>query len=188
MRTKVLLGVTLLALGVLLPAIYFRNASTATPPDASSADQTDSADASAPQIPYKPTPRPLKPVHVQEPPPSATASAADLNASDHADYVLQRRAELIQMGMSDDPAALKTLLSELNNQDPEIRKTALNAVIDFGSKDAIPTLENQLAWTDDLHEKMEIERAIEFLQLPPAHIDAAPLSQQSTAPSPAENN
>jgi HEAT repeat protein len=192
MRTKVLLAVTLLALLILLPAIYYRNTSSSPPPgqaDDAQVVRQDGADAStSPAPPAKPaaTPRTLAPIRPPALLPS-TENAADASPAEHQAYVIQRRAELLQMGMSDDPAALKTILSELNNQDPEIRKTALAAAVDFGSLDAIPALKNQLAWTDDLQEKMDITKAIEFLQLPPArpNSDGAPITQQGSDAAPA---
>jgi hypothetical protein len=181
MRTKVLLAVMFLALLILLPAFYFRNAAISPPRGEGDAAQpagqsgTEAASSAAASVPI---PRPLLPIRSTAPPPSNPESAADLSAADHHAYVVQRKAELIQMGMTDDPGALKTILAELNNQDPEIRKTALMATIDFGSLEAIPALKNQLSWTDDLQEKMDIQKAIEFLQLPRAHPENASIGQQ----------
>jgi HEAT repeat protein len=96
----------------------------------------------------------------------APDAATDLSASDHENYVFTRRGELTQMGMSDDPSDLKTILSELNNKDPEVRQAALSATIQFGSQDAIPALQNEMAWTDDPQEKVDLQKAIKYLQLP----------------------
>jgi hypothetical protein len=179
MRTKVLLWVVLLAVLILVPSIYFHTASHSTPPIEMGAAPVAQPSAAAPVA--KPFPRTL-PARAPEPSPSIQPSAADLGAPGHEEYVTQRKAELLQMGMTDDPVALQTILSELNNQDPEIRKTALTATIDFGSKDAIPALRNQLDSTDDFREKMEIQKAIDFLELPPARPEGAAISQQSAAP------
>jgi len=93
---------------------------------------------------------------------------ADLNAPDHADYVQERKAELLDLTSSRDPSALPAILSELNNQDPDIRQAALSAVVQVGNKDAIPALQNQVAWAEDPREKVAIQDAIDFLRLPPA--------------------
>ena len=184
MRMKVLVWVVLLAVLILLPAVYYHNASTATSP--AGADASTVAQQNNPAVPppnsAQTAPRVRVPLREPTPPPSTQPAAADVGAPGHQEYVTQRKAELLQMGMTDDPAALKTILSELNNQDPEIRKTALTAAIDFGSKDAIPALKNQLDLTEDFREKMEIQKAIDFLELPPARPGGAAIGQQSVAP------
>jgi hypothetical protein len=101
-------------------------------------------------------------------PPPEPDSGADPNAANHQDYVTERRAELGDLGTSNDPASLKTILSELNNQDQRIRTAALDATVQFGSQDAIPALRNEMAWAEDPHEKAAIADAIDFLQLPSA--------------------
>lgn len=84
----------------------------------------------------------------------------------HKDYVEQRSSQLMELAMTDDPASLETILSELTNRDPEIRKAALEAAIQFGSRDAIPKLADAASQTDDPNEKAAIADAIEFLKLP----------------------
>jgi hypothetical protein len=84
----------------------------------------------------------------------------------HQAYVDARTAELMDLGMNDDSESLNTILSELNNRDPEIRKAAVEAAVQFGSRDAIPNLMDAAAQTDDPQEKAEIMEAIQFLKLP----------------------
>jgi type IV secretory pathway VirB10-like protein len=84
----------------------------------------------------------------------------------HKAYVEQRSAQLMEMAMNDDRASLDSILSELGNRDPEIRKAALDATIQFGSRDAIPKLADAASQTDDPNEKTAITDAIEFLKLP----------------------
>src|ERR1051326_8246789 len=72
--------------------------------------------------------------------PSAKSSPSAQSQS-HEEYVDQRVGELMDLGMTDDPEALKTLLSEIHNPEGEIRKAAIEAVKQFGSVDAIPKLE-----------------------------------------------
>ncbi len=88
--------------------------------------------------------------------------------SQHRMYVDSRVNELMDLGMMDDPDSLATILSELTNRDPEIRKAALDASIQFGSRDAIPKLMEAVSQTDDPKEKAEIVDAIELLKLPSA--------------------
>ena len=81
-------------------------------------------------------------------------------------YVAGRVVELQDLGMEDDPASLETILSELNNRNPSIREAAVQAAVQFGSRDAIPRLQDAAAKADDPEEKADILEAIEFLKLP----------------------
>jgi hypothetical protein len=100
---------------------------------------------------------------------AATESAiadADSPVAKHQAYVESRVDELMELAMKDDSASLDTILAELTNRDPQIRKGALEATIQFGSRDAIPKMMDAAAQTDDPQEKAEIADAIEFLKLP----------------------
>ena len=116
---------------------------------------------------------------------NATASAEDARQA----YVEQRTAELMDMAMTDDRANLDTILSELNNRDPEIRKAALEATIQFGSRDAIPKIAEAALQTDDPNEKAALADAIEFLKLPSLteiHAQSQPIANNAaTSPKPA---
>ncbi|MGP8201041.1 MAG: hypothetical protein ACLQU4_16235 [Limisphaerales bacterium] len=160
MRVKVILSACALALGILLPAVYFHFKPEATPvivPPVATDDTA--APAAVPPILKRVAPS-------QEGLPERPSAPMNLTGSAHDDYVLERKAQLIDMGMSDNPANLKVILSELENPEPEIRQTALTATIDFGSKDAIPVLQNEMAYATDPQEKVDIKNAIDFLQLP----------------------
>ena len=84
----------------------------------------------------------------------------------HAAYVHSRVIELQDLGMDSDPDSLETILSELGNRDPDIRAAAVAATVQFGSRDAIPRLEDAELQAADPHEKADIADAIEFLNLP----------------------
>ena len=92
----------------------------------------------------------------------------DPSSPDHLSYVAQREEELGELATTRDPAALSTILSELNDPEAGIRRAALLATIDFGSPTAVPALQNEVWWTEDSQEKAALENAIDFLQLPPA--------------------
>ena len=128
------------------------------------------ADPSADLAPAVSVPAHPAPLNSRAPVAAAVVAdkRADLNAPDHADYVQERKAELLDLTSSRDPSALPAILSELNNQDPDIRQAALSAVVQVGNKDAIPALQNQVAWAEDPREKVAIQDAIDFLRLPPA--------------------
>ena len=84
----------------------------------------------------------------------------------HQAYVEKRSAELMDIAMTDERTNLDTILSEISNRDPEIRKAALEATIQFGSRDAIPKLTDAISQTDDPNEKAALADAVEFLKLP----------------------
>jgi len=85
---------------------------------------------------------------------------------DEEDYVAERVSELHDLGMTDDPDSLSTITSEMDSREPQIREAALKAVIQFGSRDAIPALQNTMQHTDDPQEKVDLQKAIDFLELP----------------------
>src|SRR2546429_8368345 len=133
---------------------------TDTQPAASNTTQPSEASASATSQPADQTPAP---------PGSSTQPGIQPAASpeeEHKTYVEQRSAQLMDLAMTDDRSSLDSILSELTNRDPEIRKAALDAAIQFGSRDAIPKLADAASQTDDPNEKTAITDAIEFLKLP----------------------
>ena len=166
MRAKVIIPALGLALLVLAPVVYLHFKPDAPPPDATPApDQVAAAPAVIPAILPKHHHLTAGPANGGEGV-AAPDGAADPAAADHEQYVQDRQAELTQLGMSDDPNDLKTILSEMNNKDSRIRSSALSAAVQFGSKDAIPVLQNEESWTDDPDEKVAILNAIKYLQLP----------------------
>jgi hypothetical protein len=75
--------------------------------------------------------------------------------------------KLQEFSQQEDPKYLTQILVHLTNSNPDIRKAALEATMQFGSRDAIPALKELASKTDDPREKVEILDAIEFLELPP---------------------
>lgn len=100
----------------------------------------------------------------------------------HRGDVENRASELMDLAMNDDTNSLHTILSELNNPDPEIRQAALDATIQFGSTNAIPGLEAAALWNDNPEEKKQIADAIEFLKLPQLGDPAFPITGSSKGP------
>ncbi len=188
MRAKVILSAIVLAVATVGVAVYFRNAVNSTPAPQAQSDAPAAVSAGESQPVAGVTPaRHVQPAAARQDflPPDQSGRA--LTASNHADYVLERKTQLMDLTTSDDPGALKTILSELNNPDPDIRKTALASAVEVGSPDAIPALQNQMAWVEDPAEKVEIQKAIDFLQLPSAdqvnaEITAAKAAEQAPAP------
>jgi len=77
-----------------------------------------------------------------------------------------RVTQLGQLAMRNDPASLQTILSELTNSTKAVRQAALEATVQYGSRDAIPKLQEVAAATEDQKEKAAMLEAAEFLQLP----------------------
>jgi hypothetical protein len=168
MRVKVIFPAIALALLILLPAVYFRFAPTSPAPSAPASQTADTASPSPPaQLPA--AHRLWTSGHRDDALPApAPDRRADPSAPDHQDYIVGRIAQLSELATSNDPVSLNFILAELNNRNPAIRKAALDSTVQFGSQDAIPTLRQELSWTDDPREKMDIQNAIDFLMLPSA--------------------
>lgn len=80
---------------------------------------------------------------------------------------LQRRGEaLMDLSWNDDRESLEGILVELSNPDAELRKSALLATLNHGSRDAVPRLQAVALATDDPAEKKALEDAAEHLKLP----------------------
>ena len=94
------------------------------------------------------------------------ALAGNPDESDHDAVVDSRISELLDLAMTDKSDSLSIILSELTNPDARIRKTAVEATVQFGSREAIAALQEALAGSEDVEEKASIGRAIEFLDLP----------------------
>src|SRR2546430_5035409 len=77
----------------------------------------------------------------------------------YAAYVSQRITELTDLGMENDSNSFNTIISELTNRDPEIRKAAMEAAIQFGSRDAIPFLKQAGLEIEDAAGKAALAKA-----------------------------
>jgi len=80
-------------------------------------------------------------------------------------YVAEKIASLADLGMESDPASLDLILSELANPDAEIRSAAREAAVQFGSREAIPAMQNAMLQVDDPEEKAALAKGIHFLEL-----------------------
>jgi hypothetical protein len=101
-----------------------------------------------------------------------TASEETTNDSTNAEnvdyevYVVNRITELENLGMTDDPNSLAEIESEFDNRDQQIQKAAVAAAVQFGNRDAIPALQDAYRHFDDPEQKVNIQKAIDFLELP----------------------
>jgi hypothetical protein len=100
--------------------------------------------------------------------PSVATAAASTKPADvpPQNDIAARIDELNALAMKDDQASLTTILSEITDPEPEIRKAALEAVKQFASRDAIPSLAAIADQTSDSALKTEISKVIDFLKLP----------------------
>jgi hypothetical protein len=173
MRIKVILAALVLALAVLGPAAWYRyGSSSPAPAQPPAATASISTQPGAPSLVRAGSRRSRS----AEPEFPRERRPADLSTPSQDDSISQRTAQLNQLAFSGEPRALRTILAELTNQDPAIRKAALRAAIDFGSQDAIPDLQNAIAWLDDPQEKVALQKAIDFLQLPKFNPDSPPVA------------
>jgi HEAT repeat protein len=185
MKPKVAIPILAIGLLVLLPLFLLRQRSGAlnhNQPSQTADQQPDpGASIAAPR-----TDSSTDAGEKSKPSPTITAGtspepdqpAAESAGAKHEAYVAERVAQLQDLAMENDSPSLDTILAELTNRDPEIRKAALEAAVQFGGRDAIPKLEDVASQTDDAHEKAALADAIEFLKLP----SLSEVEAQSPAP------
>jgi HEAT repeats len=171
MRPKIVIGVIVLGLFAVVSALLFSQRGgppTETQPSETVSGQTATIDASTPgeTVSAEKKADTRASLAATNSTSDADAAMADTPEEKQAAFVVARVGELMDLGMNDDIDSLNTLLSELTNRDPEIRKAALEAVKQFGSQDAIPKLVDAASQTDDPYERVAIADAIEFLKLP----------------------
>ncbi len=108
-----------------------------------------------------------------------------VNAHDESEEAIQlqyghrRIDELKTLARNGDTASGSALLAELQNQDKDTRKTALEAIIQLDDRSMIPYLQEIASQTEDAVEKAEITKAIEYIQLPSL---SERLAQQNVGP------
>ncbi len=100
-----------------------------------------------------------------------TNVVAGTNAPSAAEIAHQKEIHrviehLVSLQMNSDAASLATLLAGMTNAEPLIRKAALNAIIQFNDRSAIPELQKIADATSDPFEKVDILKAIDYIKLP----------------------
>jgi hypothetical protein len=172
MRARVIFPV-IVSSGVLLLLLYLarpgtnRHAGTMPAPEATAQNGDFHSTGSGPD---KTSLRRAVSIRVTPPRQTALDSGADDAAQtpeQHEAQVNERIAELQDLAMNNDPASLNTILSALGDSDAPVRKTAVEAAVQFGSRDAIPALQDAAAQTEDPQEKIDVLKAVEFLKIPP---------------------
>ena len=173
MRRKLVTGV--LVMGVAAIAAWFlagqKAAGPTDLPASPSADQSadvGTADASPATEPANEVPKDSAspPLAAKEGTGGSDEPMAETPEAKQEAYVAKRVGELQDLGMENDSASLDTILAELENGDPSIRQAAVDAAVQFGSRDAIPRLMTAAAQAADPKEKSTILDAVEFLNMP----------------------
>ena len=94
------------------------------------------------------------------------ATTNSTNSELSAKYIRERKEEFYNLSMREDQNSLNILLSEMQNSNKEIRKAALESVVQFDDRTSIPRLQEIANQTDDPEEKSEILAAIDYIKLP----------------------
>ena len=162
MRPKVGIPFLILAVGLMAGIYFLRPASGRFKQAQSGPPSTEST-----ATPLDPAPPAVGPtLAVDSTPTNDLGIAIRGTIAEHETYVEKRVAELQDLAMDDDPKSLEVILSELTNRDPEIRQAAVDAAVQFGSRDAIPKLTDAALQTDDAVERAQMLQAADYLKLP----------------------
>jgi len=114
---------------------------------------------------------------------------SEINTNANLKEIEQQIEALAEASAKGDSDSFQLIIAALKDERPEIRKAALDAAIQFGSRDAIPILKELAEKTEDAREKVEILDAIEFLALPslseikrPRRTNSSPASGVNVTP------
>lgn len=108
--------------------------------------------------------------------------------ANHAEFVGARLAELMALAMNDDANSVEEIISELSNPDPQIRRGAVEAVVQFGDRSVIPRLQAIAEQTDNEADRADILEAAEFLNLPRLTDDPPPRTRTGKSSGPVHTN
>lgn len=137
--------------------------------------------AAAPAAPEREIPKSDRPANPSLPElPAPAEPPREVGSTANATWAAERITELEKLAWFDDAASLRKILAELYSPLPEVRAAALAATRAFGSRDAVPYLEQAANGTSDPNERKALADAIEYLQLPTV------LEEQIGEPEPAE--
>lgn len=106
---------------------------------------------------------------VTQPIPVVTSAAAvkpPMTPEEKQAVIEAETSRLQDLSTQDDPASLSAILNDLTNPEKEVRLAAIEATKQFGSKDAIPALQDGVAGATDTDEKIALLEAADFLALP----------------------
>lgn len=117
--------------------------------------------------------RPLPSLPIPEVPPEAgddsrlPAELAEVVARYRAAEDREERERiLLELALTDEPESLSFLLDELGRGDPEDRESALSAIVQLGSRDAVPRLRELALAASSQDEAQRLTEAADYLELP----------------------
>jgi hypothetical protein len=169
MRPKIVIAVLLAGLAGCVGIFLLKHLTAPSQPSPVIASQ-EAAPAAPQASPIFSNTTPVKVVTLANAPVVKNIShiAADTNAlaEEHEAYVQAEIDKLNDLESYDDADSLHAILSQLTNSDKEIRAAAVESTIQFGSRDAIPVLQDLAARTENPGEKKNLLDAADFLALP----------------------
>jgi HEAT repeat protein len=116
-----------------------------------------------------PTPAPAHPA------PAAPVVVLPVAPHDYKAEAIQAEVQrLYDLASTSDPAAVPTILGDLQHPEKEVRLAAITALRDCGDSSVVPSLKEAVAATDDIEEKMELLQAIDMLSAPRMEFNTAP--------------
>jgi hypothetical protein len=162
-RAKIIIPVLAVASIVVFLAIALPFGPS-TQPQPSPVPEAPATSVSAnPSTPVRPVSehRPVAPAVIQ--PRTQPESGGEEQRSEAA---RERAAKLQQIGSTRDADSLNTVSSELNDADASVRRAAVAAAVEIGDRGIIPALQQAMEGDLEPQEKVKIQQAINFLQLP----------------------
>ncbi len=155
MRPKIVVLVLIVAIGVVALAVVLKGVLGGHAPQ----------EAAIPEMP------PAQPAS-----PTATSQQVGANSTNTAAILEQLRAaevdrELdqireLQAAGADNPQTTGLLLGKVTHREPEVRKAALEALVQLNDTNAIPGLEQAATLIPDPREKVAVMDAVSYLKLP----------------------
>jgi hypothetical protein len=155
MRSKIVMLTLVVAVGLVALAVVLRGVMAGRGP------VVDTAPPPGPETPVATNVQSL-PVN-----PNSSNTAAVVEQL-HAAEVAKELEQVLQLQAQGptSPDTISLLLSKLTHQEPEVRKAALEALVQLNATNAIPGLEEALKLTEDPREKVALMEAINYLKLP----------------------
>jgi hypothetical protein len=96
-------------------------------------------------------------------PPDLAEAVARYRAAESRD---EREEILLELALIEDPESLGFLLEELVRAGPEERESVLLAIVQFGSRDAVPHLRELARTASSPDEARRLTEAADYLELP----------------------
>jgi hypothetical protein len=167
-RLKIIITILLVGLAAFVGIFFLKHLATPSPSTPSTIASQEVASAAPPVFPITSNAPPLNQAATIAQVTNVIPVAAGTNelADEHEAYVQAHIDKLEDLEANDDAQSLQAILSELTNSDQKIREAAIEATTQFGSRDAIPVLNNLAARTGDPDEKKQLLDAADFLALP----------------------